>query len=61
MTCDLVREKINYVEGKIHDLIDTSKNGLLIKNGINIAIVGKPNVGKSSILNQLIYKLNNTS
>ena len=54
VTCDLVREKISYVEGKIHDLIDTSKNGLLIKNGINIAIVGKPNVGKSSILNQLI-------
>ena len=42
------------MESKIHDLIDTSKNGLLIKNGINIAIVGKPNVGKSSILNQLI-------
>ena len=54
VTCDLVRERINYVEEKIHDLIDTSKNGLLIKNGINIAIVGKPNVGKSSILNQLI-------
>ena len=54
VTCDLVRDKINYVEEKIHDLIDTSKNGLLIKNGINIAIVGKPNVGKSSILNQLI-------
>lgn len=54
VTCDLVRERIDYVEKKIHDLIDTSKNGLLIKNGINIAIVGKPNVGKSSILNQLI-------
>ena len=54
VTCDLVRERINFVEEKINDLIDTSKNGLLIKNGINIAIVGKPNVGKSSILNQLI-------
>ena len=54
VTCELVYKKINYVEDKIKDLIDTSKNGLLIKNGINIAIVGKPNVGKSSILNQLI-------
>ena len=54
VTCELVDKKINYVEDKIRDLIDTSKNGLLIKNGINIAIVGKPNVGKSSILNQLI-------
>ena len=54
VTCELVDKKINYVEDKIKDLLDTSKNGLLIKNGINIAIVGKPNVGKSSILNQLI-------
>lgn len=34
-------------------LINSSKNGLKIKNGVNIAIVGAPNVGKSSILNAL--------
>ena len=54
VTKELVEEKVNYVEEKINDLIDTSKNGLIIKNGINIAIVGKPNVGKSSILNKLL-------
>ena len=54
VTRELVDEKIKYVKEKINDLIDTSKNGLIIKNGINIAIVGKPNVGKSSILNKLI-------
>ena len=54
VTCDLVKEKITYVEEKINELIDNSKNGLIIKNGINIAIVGKPNVGKSSILNKLL-------
>lgn len=54
VTCDLIKEKTSYVEKEIHKLLDESKNGLLIKNGINIAIVGKPNVGKSSILNKLL-------
>ena len=54
VTCDLVKEKIDYVETKIKEMVDLSKNGLIIKNGINIAIVGKPNVGKSSILNALL-------
>ena len=54
VTIDLIKEKINYVEKKIKEMIDLSKNGLIIKNGINISIVGKPNVGKSSILNSLL-------
>ena len=47
VTCELVKKEIK-------ELVDTSKNGLIIKNGLNIAIVGKPNVGKSSILNKLL-------
>ena len=35
-------------------LLDTAKVGSVIKNGINTAIIGRPNVGKSSILNALI-------
>ena len=54
ITKELISEKMIYVRDKIKELLDTSRNGLLIKNGINIAIVGKPNVGKSSILNKLI-------
>jgi len=54
VTCELVKEKIDYVESKIKEMVDLSKNGLIIKNGLNIAIVGKPNVGKSSILNSLL-------
>ena len=54
VTKELVKEKMIYIKGKIDELVDSSKNGLIIKNGINIAIVGKPNVGKSSILNGLL-------
>ncbi len=54
VTKELIDEKLKYVKNKIDELIDNSKNGLIIKNGINIVIVGKPNVGKSSILNKLL-------
>ena len=54
VTKELVKEKVDYVEEKIKEMVDLSKNGLIVKNGINIAIVGKPNVGKSSILNALL-------
>ena len=51
-------QKINEVCLKnidyIDNLIANGNKGRIIKDGINVAIVGKPNVGKSSILNALI-------
>lgn len=41
-------------EEKIGKLIDNGRKGNVIKDGVNVAIVGKPNVGKSSILNALL-------
>jgi tRNA modification GTPase len=38
----------------IANLIDSFKNGNVIKNGVPVAIIGKPNVGKSSLLNRLL-------
>ena len=35
-------------------ILEESKNAKIIKDGINTSIIGKPNVGKSSILNKLI-------
>lgn len=39
---------------EINELLENSKNSNLIKSGVNVAIVGKTNVGKSSLLNALL-------
>ncbi len=47
-------EKNNSLLGRIQKLIDSADNGKMLKEGINTVIVGKPNAGKSSLLNILV-------
>ena len=55
---ETVREEIfkdvNFVEKEIDKILKNSENYTYIKNGINVAIIGKTNVGKSSLLNALL-------
>lgn len=53
-TKEYIIEMIKTIKQKIQILLKDSKVGKRIKDGINIAILGKPNVGKSSILNTLL-------
>lgn len=48
-----VKERIKNLVHDLEQLVLDSKNGLIIKNGVKVAIVGAPNVGKSSLLNAL--------
>jgi tRNA modification GTPase len=53
---DSITDRINSLISGINSLLDTYEEGRIIKHGIKTAILGKPNVGKSSILNMLLMK-----
>ena len=54
LTNKKIKPKIENVLEKLKVLLKESENSKIIKSGIDVAIVGKPNVGKSSLLNTLI-------
>lgn len=54
LTTQELNQRLFVLEQKINDLVKISKVGKIINEGINVLILGKPNVGKSSLLNALM-------
>lgn len=54
MTNDIIIPNIKILINKIEKILSDSTTGQVIREGINTVIVGKPNVGKSSLLNTLL-------
>ena len=54
MTTQLMREKTAEFEALLSNLLNTARRGKILREGISTAIIGRPNVGKSSLLNNLL-------
>ncbi|MGX5376987.1 tRNA uridine-5-carboxymethylaminomethyl(34) synthesis GTPase MnmE [Ligilactobacillus sp. LYQ135] len=56
ITTQLLKERTIEVKDKIDKLLETAQGGKILREGLATAIVGRPNVGKSSLLNYLLHE-----
>lgn len=56
LTAQMLREKAEQVQARIATLLQTASQGKILREGLATAIIGRPNVGKSSLLNYLLHE-----
>lgn len=56
MTTKMLKEKAVEIRQRIQTLLKTAKQGKVLREGLATAIIGRPNVGKSSLLNSLLHE-----
>jgi tRNA modification GTPase len=56
VTHQLLLDKCSYVLRELEELLQTAEQGKILREGLSTVIIGRPNVGKSSLLNTLVHE-----